>query len=389
MPPDGVRQAPARRRFHGRRVIDPSATKPRGLRGTIRLLVALPVCLGTTLGVATSGGQPAGPASDVRTLLERELHFSDSNLADLARGRVVGETLDTGNPDDVVSVGAVRIGVPRAFLVQQIRDIVSFKQSRYVLEIGTFGIPPRVADLAGLTLSPDDVKAIRTCRPGHCDVKLTAGMLERLQQEVDWSAPDAAEQASEVFKHLLVERLVGYLSSGTAALGTYVDKAGRAPTGEALAGVLAASGVLAVYAPELVKFLEDFPGRRLPDSESFLYWSKEVYGLKPVTSVTHVTIYTKTVGSAPVSFIVSRGVYADHYYEATMALTLAAEIPGSEPPAIDFVYVNRSRVDALGGPLGGLKRWIATRRVRNGMTDTLGGLKRRLERRYSAGNAEP
>jgi hypothetical protein len=149
-----------------------------------------------------------------------------------------------------------------------------------------------------------------------------------------------------------------------------------------MARMLLAPGPLAAYAPELLRFLEAFPRRRLADSEGFLYWSREVYGLKPVISATHVTIYTRTVGGTPMSFVVSRGLYASHYFQGSMALTLAIEAPGAASPALYLVYVNRSRVDALDGAFGGLKRWIAGRRVRGGMDETLSGLRQRLEEDY-------
>jgi hypothetical protein len=338
-------------------------------------------------GLGMAAAQVGRPelAQETRALLMNELQLAESDLTALARGVVVRKTLDTDNPDEVIAVGAVRIGVPRAFLVEQVRDIVAFKQSDLVQQIGTFGTPPRPADLEDLSVPEDDVAAIRTCQPGDCDLKLTTGMLERLQRGVDWESPDARGRASDLFKQLLVERLVEYLSGGTDTLGTYIDKREADSMGDEMASLLADARSLGVYAPELLDYLEAFPRQRLQGSESFLYWSKEAYGLKPVISATHVTIYTKiagTGGAVPMSFVASRGLYASHYFQGSLALTLAIEIENEPSPAMYLVYVNRSRVDALSGAFGGLRRWIASRRVRGGMKESLEGLKRRLETNY-------
>jgi hypothetical protein len=272
--------------------------------------------------------------------------------------------------------------VPRRFFIEQLRDIVSFKRSKYVLAIGTFGNRPQIRDLEGLALSDGDIEAIRWCKPADCDIKLTAEMLERFRAEVDWSQADARAKADGVFKRLLVERLAAYLAGGHSTLGTYVDKPAGTPVAKELARMLNASAYLTELAPELRRYLEGFPNTELRNAESFFYWSKESFGVKPVISVTHVTIFTKTVNDTEMTFVASQGLYMSHYFEGSLALTVAPEVPGASEPALYLLYVNRSRVDALKGTFSGLRRWIAVRRVREGMEATLRGVKRRLEDGY-------
>lgn len=49
-----------------------------------------------------------------------------------------------------------------------------------------------------------------------------------------------------------------------------------------------------------------------------------------------------------------------------------------------LVYVNRSRIDALAGFWGGLKRALVRSRARSGMSDSLVLARDRVERRYEA-----
>ncbi len=348
-------------------------------RFTAGLLALLAIALtGSVRAQLSTDGIP----KETLSLLKGHLAFTDTNLAALARGQVVRKTLETRDPGEVVAVGAVKIGVPRRFFIEQVRDIVAFKRSQYVLAIGTFGARPQVADLEGLTLTDDDVEAIRQCKPGDCGIKLTGDMLERFRKEVDWTKPDARARVDAVFRRLLVERTSAYLSGGHSTLGTYVDKPAATPVAKELASMMHASAYLTELAPELRRYLEGFPHTELRNAESFFYWSKESFGVQPVISVTHVAIFTKTVNDADMTFVVSQGLYTSHYFEGSLALTIAPDVRGSPEPAFYLLYVNRSRVDALRGAFSGLRRWIAVRRVRDGMDATLRGVKKRMEDGY-------
>ena len=82
------------------------------------------------------------------------------------------------------------------------RDIVNFKKSENVLQIGKFSNPPVWKDLANLTLDPSEIETIRRCRRDSCDFKMSNRMIERFRKEVSWSAPDIGEGQ----RHLPVRR---------------------------------------------------------------------------------------------------------------------------------------------------------------------------------------
>jgi len=353
------------------------------MRETRRYPISL-LIVGAVVALGAAQGRP--PADDLpeetRALLRNRLQFSDANVAALARGEVIRRTLEPSDNEEIVAVGAVRVRVPREFLIDRIRDIVAFKKSQYVLEIGTFRTPPHLDDLARLTVPAEDVDAIRQCKPGDCKLKLTAAMLGRLQREVDWSKPDARVKGATVFKQLLVERAANYLSGGSQTLGTYIDKSNSTAMSEGLADLLTTSPYLTDYAPELRRFYDRFPKGEPRDAESLLYWSKESFALKPVVGLTHLTIFTTTVGDARMTLVASRGLYTSHYFEGSLALSVVTEARGASRPAVYLVYINQSRVDALTGAFSGLRRWVTVRRVRDGMEATLNALKERLEKDY-------
>jgi hypothetical protein len=71
---------------------------------------------------------------------------------------------------------------PTAFL-RQARDVGTARRSASILEIGRFSRPPRVEDLAGLTLDEGDFDAARECKPGDCGIKLARSAMERIRRE--------------------------------------------------------------------------------------------------------------------------------------------------------------------------------------------------------------
>ena len=96
----------------------------------------------------------------------------------------------------------MRLDVPEDFFLERVRDIVNFKKSENVLQIGRFSNPPQREDLAGLTLDDVDIEAIKECRAKSCDVKMSAKFMERTRKEVDLAAVTHREKVTELVKEM-------------------------------------------------------------------------------------------------------------------------------------------------------------------------------------------
>jgi hypothetical protein len=55
--------------------------------------------------------------------------------------------------------------------------------------------------------------------------------------------------------------------------------------------------------------------------------------------------------------VTSKQIYANHYFDSSLALTAFVRIPGANPESY-LVYENRARADGLGGLFGKMKRGI-------------------------------
>ena len=109
-----------------------------------------------------------------------------------------------------------------------------------------------------------------------------------------------------------------------------------------------------------------------------IYWSKERVARKSVISVTHLAIARQSSTSPAAYVAASKQLYASHYFESSLGLTIVLPVRSTSGTASYVVYTNRSRVDAFRGLFGGITRGIVRSRARGALANYL-DLKARLD----------
>lgn len=319
--------------------------------------------------------QASSGAADPFAAFAPTVAVTDGDRRRLARGEAVAR-VGPAFGREVSVFAAVQVAFGPARLVAWIRRIERLKQNRFTRAIGRFSDPPRLEDLAALTLDPADVEALRHCRPGDCAVKLPAGDLLSLRREalVPGAGPDTVDRA---FRRAVLDRTEAYLDGGLDALPPLVDRREPSSPAARFAGLLERTVFLSRAMPDLARALGAAARPSAAGFEHFLYWSKEVLGGKPVVAVTEVTIAQHGDGLRPDVVIAGKGVLATHYVTASLGVTALVTDRGSG--ARTLVYVNRSELDVLDGVFGGVARRVIERRLRTEAADVLRDLKARLE----------
>jgi hypothetical protein len=338
----------------------------------IRFLIvpAAAVCLTAATLPGTAQTQP-----DVVAILRPYVRATDAELRRLEQGGILTKTLETPDGKEVTTFGVIRVACTADVFAERIRDIEKFKASEYVLQIGRFQPQPSPADLAGLTLEPGDREAMRECKAGSCGLRLPLAAMEKFRTSIPWGTPAETEAAAAAMRQFLADEARTYLAGGSAALPDYADRAGTTPRAAAFRGLLRPSEFKAEAQPELFKWLDEFPRAQLEGADSFLYWSREKFGLKPTISISH-SVLARQNG---VVVFGSKQVYASHYFEASLGMALF--IPAPDASYGYVTYLNRSRVDTLRGFLAPIARMVAARRARDGLDRMLTGVKNKLEKR--------
>ncbi|MGE5603858.1 MAG: hypothetical protein ACM30E_12465 [Nitrososphaerales archaeon] len=323
-------------------------------------------------GVALAAPQspPAGPHALLRTIGG----FSAADLTRLDSGVAIARALDTERRE-VAIVGAVRVQAPRDRLLARYRDITNLQSSDIVLQIGRISPEPRPEDFQALNFEAYDLDTISKCEAGDCGVRLSTAQLASFKREVNWQAPDARQQASTLWRRLLSDYAAGYLARG--ALADYRNKAEPLNVADEFAVIFNESGPLAAAAPEFLAYLQQFPRAQLPNVENIMYWSKDDFGLRPVTSITHLALSAPPPGSSRPAAIGTRQIYATHYFDAALGVTLAFDDGAS---GFYMVTVNRARTRSLSSFSRAIVRGIVERRSRNALEQMLRSTKAALER---------
>jgi hypothetical protein len=350
---------------------------PRAAPGVVELVLLGAVCLAVIrLGAVNVG--------DLRAVLKEPLQLSDADLSTLGQGQPVAKTLTSATPREMTTAGVVRIrGGAMARFVNQFKTLEGFRTSQFVLQIEKFGETPQLSDLAKLTVDPEDIQSLRTCRVGECDVQLSADDIRRFSQ-VNWKSPDAARDAAALYRAILFDHLLRYRATGTKSLLHYQDREPGVSLAQETQSLLDARPSFLDQAPALRDHMRQYPSGTDPHTEDFFYWSKEAFGFKPVVGLNHVSAHTDAATGRVT--ILTTQIYASHYIEGSLSLTALMPDRTSNESAFYWAYVNRARVGRLSGLLGKLARPIMQRRARSGLLKSLVQTKQRFE---AAGGVAP
>jgi len=248
------------------------------------------------------------------------------------------------------------------------------------LAIQKFSDPPKLSDLDGFTLEAEDVKQLKNCEPGKCEVQLPTEAMDAFHQSVDWSAPDVANQVNGMAQKMALEALHSYTQGGNTALGTYRDKKHPAVVAETFQSLLSRSQALPVYLPALDRYLLDYPKAESENIESQFYWEKVNFGLKPTLRVVQAIVYRGTRSTDPAYAIAVKQLYASHYFETALDLTVCVrDQEHPEHPGVYLITLKGSQQAGLTGLKGGIVRKVAVDKTRSSLERALGAIKRQLE----------
>ena len=330
---------------------------------------------------AVPQGEPAVPLilpDPAQTVLQRDVGFSAGQLVLVRNGQIVVKLLASPEPKEVAVAGAVRVTISKEEFFARYRDIERFKRHKAVLQLGRFSPSPRMEDVGRLTFAPDSIDDLRDCRPGRCQVKLPDAWIEDIRRGIDFNATSWRDAAQHLLRQKLVDYVTAYQSSGTPALVEYHDDAVPVRLADQFAGIVKRSTYFEHLFPDLGRYLLSYPHGEAEVIDSFVYWSQEEFGLKPVVSVTHVSVYQDR--RQPGAMVgVSKQIFANHYFESSLGFTMAVDDGNREKAGIYLVYVNRSIADALQGSFGGVRRSMVFNRTKAGVEQTLRELKQMLE----------
>ena len=322
----------------------------------------------------------AGPpgASDRAAWLRSEGRLSEAESRTLERGGMVAKVIETEDRSAVYTFAAAQVRATPTRVVELLRNLEGRGREPWTLESGRVGEPATPADFARLTLDAREVKALSRCRVNDCDVRLPADAIVRMRSELDGTASDVrAARANALFAELLAGYAAAYQARGNPALFEYANNDDPVRIADSLDRLLRGSSLLYGLAPDVFALQRDYPEGRPKDAEQYCYWTKERFWLSDVVSLSQTTIVDRAAGTGRLVVAVSKQLYASHYYESSLGLTVFVAGPAGE----GWVFVvNRVRADIRRSGFTRVERLVLNHLVRHRLDARMSYLKTELER---------
>jgi hypothetical protein len=245
------------------------------------------------------------------------------------------------------------------------------------LAIQRFSNPPQISDLDGVELEPDEVKALKDCKPGNCEIQLPVENIDEFKNQIDWSVADPSGQVNTLARKMALEALLAYQKGGNAALGSYRDKKSPAQISEQYRTLLSRSKVLPERLPAFYAYLLDYPKASLPDSSSIFYWEKVKFGLKPTFRINHQIAAHAEGEHGSIDVVAIKQLYASHYFQTALDLNFCVS---GKSPGFYLVTVKGSEQAGLTGAKGTMVRKVAVDKTRSSLEKSLATIKQQLEK---------
>jgi hypothetical protein len=185
---------------------------------------------------------------------------------------------------------------------------------------------------------------------------MSAAMIGRFQREVSWDSLDYGSQANRLYREMLIDYVRDYQTRGDSALIEYHDQRLAVLVRDEQQALFDRMLYVHDFAPEFANYLRRFPSSELPNVESHISWTKVKFGFKPVMIVTHVVTYQPPHSRQVLT--VSKQLYANHYLNSSLAMTLVISTPTSTGDDSYLLYTNYSRSNSLTGSLSRIRRGL-------------------------------
>ncbi len=338
------------------------------LRSYMAVSVLLLVCVGE-LAAET----PEEPYKFFREFVG----LSEDQISAIRSGKAVAKIVDSHTPEEVLVFGTVYVEAKPESYLKLAADLESLRKLPSYLAIQSFSNPPQLSDLAGFTLNDQDIRELKSCKPGHCDFQLPTEAIVDFQRSIDWSAPDVADRVDQLAQKMALQALLDYMQGGNAALGAYRDKNHPAVVAETFASLVSRWAALPVYLPDLNQYLLDYPNVKSDDVQTGFYWEKVNFGLKPTFRIVQRIVYRQAKANEPSYAVAEKQIYASHYFQTALDLTVCAKDP--ERPGFYLITLKGSKQAGLTGFKGGIVRKVAVDKTRSSLEKVLVTVKHKLE----------
>ncbi len=325
----------------------------------------------------------AQSVEEIRSFLQRKALFTPAEVARVDSGQAFAKLLPAPAPDYIYVFGAVYVNATPQDYQRYTTDAEFLRKLPQYLALGRLSATSEAGDMRGFELEPDDIRELRSCRPGKCKVQLPDFAGPMFTQGIDWKRSDATEQVNARTRQLASDILRRYQRGGLWELGSYHDLGKPVSIQQHFADLLKAPSVSVNFLPGFQRYLSAYPQSPLPGAESIFYWERVSFGLKPTLRINHVLSYQTQTPTSDAAIIAVKQLWASHYFQSAIDVSACVRdqrVPPGQPGCY-LMSLKASKQAGLTGFMGSIMRRVITSKTRSGAEESLAGIKKQLEAR--------
>jgi len=319
--------------------------------------------------------------AELLTYFKQYIKLSEDQIAAIRKGEAVAKSLQSRVPAEIFVFGGVYINATPESYVKFAYDFARLRSTPGYLGVQKFSDPPVLSDFKGFTLSSDDVKDLKKCKPGDCMVQLPATRIDELRKSFDWSAPNPDKRLNDLLQKTALERLLAYQRGGNQVLGVYNDKDNPTQVAEQFKYMLSYAKALPKVLPGFYNYLLDYPSNKPANVEDTFYWSNVKFGLKPTLRLVQVVTMQGSNPKEPAYTIAEKQLYSSHYFQTALDMTYCISSDDPKRPGFYLIKVMGSEQAGLTGFKGSIVRGKAVGRSVSSLQKSLALIKSSLEQK--------
>lgn len=278
-----------------------------------------------------------------------EMGFSAQEKRRVLDGEFVNEKVGSVSDRDLSFAVAFVVKTSPEDLTRQVIDGRLIADDLQVKAHGMLGAPGTLAELAGLTISDDEARALVRAEPGEA-------MNRSTEEHASFKAlrGQPTQAVLEQLRQLLLTRYQSYRASGLKGIPPYDrGKGAVADVAADLTKAVHAAAAVEKYMPSLYALLLDYPDRATPTIEENFVWLKSVIRDKPTYVLAHILAARDGEARA----VVRREFYVSTGYDAEQSVAGFLPVTGGTL----VLCMSHAFTEQVTGSGGAMKRSIGSK----------------------------
>lgn len=284
--------------------------------------------------------------------------FTKQEIAELGSGALAKELDVPDSSRNAAFAGIIRIESVGSGFADALSTVDLASIPGAADAFGRFSDPAVSGDVAGIRFPDDDIEVLADCKLSACKFKLSRKGIDALAT-IDWNDANAGEVFTELFRKEVLRYVQAYRFDGASALVVYADKSKPQSLAETASSLVDRFPSFARHAPDLARYLVDYPKSPSPSTSDAIVWSIKDFGYRPTIAVDQIFMDRDPKVPGALALFAVKTIYVNHYLAGRVQLGAVLDgVSALGIPGHFILLIDQIRFD---DKLNGFKRSLLGR----------------------------